>query len=109
MNDRNNNLPPLPQRVTSERLVIRPSVRADAPFLQRWWNDPDVMAPDGHADGMQYDEADIEQWFQRYVDCRACANHFVPSSPPVRVPKLLNTIPRLFCVLAQSCGDCARV
>jgi RimJ/RimL family protein N-acetyltransferase len=74
--------------VTSERLVIRPSVRADAPFLQRWWNDPAVMAPDGHADGMQYDDADIEQWFQRYVDCRACANHFVialrqPSDQPI--------------------------
>jgi RimJ/RimL family protein N-acetyltransferase len=70
-------LPPLPQRVISERLIIRPSVRADAPYLQKWWNDPDVMEPGGNVDGMQYDDTDIEQWFQRYVDCRSCANHFV--------------------------------
>ncbi|HEX3053216.1 MAG TPA: GNAT family N-acetyltransferase [Aggregatilineaceae bacterium] len=70
-------LPPLPQQVVSERLIIRPSQRSDAPHLQRWWNDPAVMGPGGNVDGMEYDESDMEDWFQRHIDCRSCATHFV--------------------------------
>ncbi len=71
------NLPPIPQQVVSERLIIRPSTRADAPYLQRWWNDPTVMEPGGNVDGMEYDEQDMEDWFQRYIDCKPCSTHFV--------------------------------
>jgi len=68
---------PLPQQVISERLIIRPSIRSDAPYLQRWWNDPEVMGPGGNLDGMEYDEKDMEDWFQRHIDCRVCTTHFV--------------------------------
>lgn len=71
------NYPPLPQSVISERLIIRPSTRADAPYLQQWWNNPAVMEPAGCMDGMQYDENDMEDWFQRYIDGRPYATHFV--------------------------------
>lgn len=72
-----NNCPPVPQRVISERLIIRPSVRADAPYLKKWWNDPEVMEPGGNVDGMQYDDADMEDWFRRYSDGQPYATHFV--------------------------------
>lgn len=49
-----NSLPPVPQYVESERLLIRPSTRADAPYLKRWWNDPQVTGPSGDQSGMQY-------------------------------------------------------
>ncbi len=69
---------PIPQHVTSERLVIRPTTRADAPYLRQWWNNPAIMGPSGSADGMQnYDEADIDAWFRRHVDGRAEARHFI--------------------------------
>jgi RimJ/RimL family protein N-acetyltransferase len=69
--------PPVPQRVTSEHLLIRPTARGDAPYLKKWWNDPMVTTPAGNVDGMQYDDSDMEEWFQRYVDGRSCASHFV--------------------------------
>lgn len=69
--------PPVPQGVISERLVVRPSTREDAPWLMKWWNDPAVTGPGGNVDGMHYDEADIEEWFRRYVDGRTCSTHFV--------------------------------
>jgi len=68
---------PVPQQVISPRLIIRPSTRADAPYLQKWWNDPAVTDPDGNPDGMHYDDADMDDWFRRYVDGRACSTHFV--------------------------------
>ncbi|MBN1202567.1 MAG: GNAT family N-acetyltransferase [Anaerolineae bacterium] len=71
------NSTPLPQLVTSERLVIRATTRADAPFLQRWWNDPAAMELIGDVDGMQYDETDMDTWFRRYVEGQSCARHFV--------------------------------
>jgi RimJ/RimL family protein N-acetyltransferase len=71
------NCPPVPQRVISERLIIRPSARSDAPYLQKWWNDPHVMGPDGNTDGMQYDDTDMEDWFRRYSDNQPYATHFV--------------------------------
>jgi [ribosomal protein S5]-alanine N-acetyltransferase len=70
-------LPPVPQVVKSERLVIRPSARGDAPFLKKWWNDPQVTGPGGNLAGMQYDDEDMEDWFQRYVDGRDCTAHFI--------------------------------
>lgn len=73
----NNHLPPVPQRVESERLVIRPSTRADGRYLQKWWNDPNVTAPAGNVAGMQYDDTDMEEWFCRYVDDRETFTHFV--------------------------------
>ncbi|MBN1679979.1 MAG: GNAT family N-acetyltransferase [Anaerolineae bacterium] len=72
-----NDLPPLPQHVVSDRLIIRPTKRKDASCLQKWWNDPAVMAPDGNPDGMQYDDSDMEDWLRRYVDGQAYATHFV--------------------------------
>jgi RimJ/RimL family protein N-acetyltransferase len=69
--------PPVPQNVTTERLIIRPSVRADAPSLKKWWNDPAIAATGGNVAGMQYDDDDMEDWFRRYVDGRSCATHFV--------------------------------
>ena len=70
--------PPVPQFVESERLFIRPSTRADAPYLKKWWNDPAITAQGANVDGMQYDDEDIEAWFRRYVDGRdACRTHFV--------------------------------
>jgi RimJ/RimL family protein N-acetyltransferase len=69
--------PPVPQRVVTDRLIIRPSARSDAPFLRRWWNDPTVMGPGGSMDGMQYDDADMEDWFRRYSDGQDYATHFV--------------------------------
>jgi RimJ/RimL family protein N-acetyltransferase len=69
--------PPLPQRVLTERLVIRPSMRDDAPYLQKWWNDPAVTEPGGPTDGMHYDDGDMEDWFRRYVDGRDCSTHFM--------------------------------
>lgn len=69
--------PPVPQDVTTKRLMIRPSVRADAPYLKKWWNDPALTGSDGSAAGMQYDDDDMEDWFRRYVDVRSCATHFV--------------------------------
>ena len=68
---------PVPQRVHSERLLIRPTTRADASRLQKWWNDPDVNGPGGSVSGMQYDDSDMEDWFQRYVDGRDCHTHFI--------------------------------
>ena len=70
-----NDLPPVPQRVKSARLSIRPSTRADSAALKKWWNDPTVI--DGNDAGMQYDDDDMEDWFQRYVDGRDHAAHFV--------------------------------
>lgn len=69
--------PPLPQQVESERLLIRPSSRTDAPHLKKWWNDPTVTAPAGNVAGMQYEDEDVEDWFLRYVDHRTCASHFI--------------------------------
>jgi RimJ/RimL family protein N-acetyltransferase len=69
--------PSVPQVVESERLTIRPSVRGDAPFLKKWWNDPQVTGPGGNLAGMQYDDEDMEDWFRRYVDGRECSTHFV--------------------------------
>lgn len=69
--------PPVPQSVQSERLTIRPSARDDAPYLKKWWNDPQVTGPGGNLAGMQYDDADMEDWFQRYVDGRECSTHFI--------------------------------
>lgn len=68
---------PVPQQVTSERLIIRPSTRADSSYLMKWWNDPAVTDPDGNIDGMNYDDADMDDWFRRYVDGRSCSTHFV--------------------------------
>jgi RimJ/RimL family protein N-acetyltransferase len=73
----NNHFPPVPQVVISERLIIRPTKRADAPYLQQWWNDPAVMEPVGNVDGMQYDEAEMEKWFQRHIDNRPDSRHFI--------------------------------
>lgn len=69
--------PPVPQKVISRRLIVRPTTRSDAAWLKKWWNDPLVTAPVGNLDGMQYDDDDIEDWFQRYVDGRDCHTHFV--------------------------------
>ena len=79
---------PVPQHVVSERLLVRPSSRDDAPYLKKWWNDPAVTGPGGHIAGMQYDDGDMEDWFQRYVDNRSCTTHFViclrdPSEQPI--------------------------
>ncbi|WP_119072246.1 GNAT family N-acetyltransferase [Aggregatilinea lenta] len=78
-NDRQHSAPqPIPQHVTSERLVIRPTTRADAPYLRQWWNNPAIMGPSGSGDGMQnYDETDMDNWFCRHVDGRTEARHFV--------------------------------
>ncbi len=80
-------IPPLPQRVVSKRLLIRPSTYTDVPALQKWWNDPDVMTPGGNPDGMQYDDTDMEAWFQRHIAHRDHANHFViclyPNDTPI--------------------------
>jgi RimJ/RimL family protein N-acetyltransferase len=76
-NHHSNNFPALPQRVTGQRLILRPSTRADISFLQTWWNDPAIMGPGGNVDGMQYDNDDMEDWFRRYVDGRTEATHFV--------------------------------
>ncbi len=70
-------LPPVPQHVESERLIIRPSKRTDALFLKKWWNDPEVTDPGGNVAGMQYDDEDMEDWFRRYVDGRPCSTHFI--------------------------------
>ena len=70
-------LPCIPQYVEGERLLIRPTTRADLPYLQRWWNDPAVMDPAGYVDGMQYDERDMEAWFARYVEGKKVARHFM--------------------------------
>lgn len=83
-----NSLPPVPQYVESERLLIRPSTRADAPYLKRWWNDPQVTGSGGNQSGMQYDDEDMENWFRRYVDGRAHSTHFViclrgPTEQPI--------------------------
>jgi len=69
--------PPVPQDVTTKRLTIRPSVRADAPFLKKWWNDPALAGSGDISAGMQYDDGDMENWFRRYVEGRSCATHFV--------------------------------
>lgn len=69
--------PPVPQQVVSVRLIVRPTARTDALWLQKWWNDPQVTGPGGNVDGMQYDDHDMEDWFQRYVDGRDCHTHFV--------------------------------
>lgn len=76
-NNCRSDFPPVPQLVESARLLIRPSERADAPFLKRWWNDPAVTGPGGNVVGMQYDDEDMEDWFRRYVDERPCSTHFV--------------------------------
>jgi RimJ/RimL family protein N-acetyltransferase len=76
--------PPVPQRVLSEHLLIRPTTREDAPYLKKWWNDPAVTEPGGNVAGMQYDDHDMEEWFGRYVDGRSCATHFVIC---LRLPK----------------------
>lgn len=78
-NNCRNDVDPLPQRVVSERLLIRPTTRADAPFLKQWWNDPAVTESSGSMTGMQYDDEDIEDWFVRYVDGRDCHTHFIIS------------------------------
>jgi RimJ/RimL family protein N-acetyltransferase len=70
-------LKPLPQRVTSERLLIRPTTFDDIPYLQRWWNDPSVMDPVGNIDGMQYDDDDMVDWYHRYIAGQPYARHFV--------------------------------
>ncbi len=69
--------PPVPQRVESDNLLIRPTTRADAQYLKTWWNDPATDMTGGNADGMQYDDSDMEDWFQRYVDGRDCHTHFI--------------------------------
>ncbi|HML24987.1 MAG TPA: GNAT family N-acetyltransferase [Aggregatilinea sp.] len=70
---------PLPQYVTGERIIIRPTTRADAPYLHQWWNNPAIMGPSGTGDGMQnYDEADVDAWFRRHIDNRKKEpRHFV--------------------------------
>ncbi len=70
-------LPDLPQRVEGERLLIRPTTRADLPYLQRWWNNPAVMGPVGNVDGMQYDERDMQAWYERHVQGKPVATHFM--------------------------------
>ncbi len=72
-------LNPVPQRVESERLVIRPTRRSDAPYLKKWWNDPAITGPGNDVSGMQYDDEDMEDWFRRYVDGRECHTHFIIS------------------------------
>ncbi|HMM28113.1 MAG: GNAT family N-acetyltransferase [Chloroflexota bacterium] len=69
--------PCVPQHVESERLVIRPTTRADLPSLQRWWNNPAVSDPAGELDGMQYDERDMVDWYARHVAGRGEAHHFM--------------------------------
>lgn len=70
-------VPCIPQRVESERLLIRPTTRADLPYLQRWWNNPAVMDPTGNLDGMQYDERDMDAWYARHIAGRHVAHHFM--------------------------------
>lgn len=69
--------PSLPTVVQSERLVIRPTTRADLPYLRRWWNNPAVVDPAGDLDGMQYDERDMEEWYVRHVQQQAAVRHFM--------------------------------
>lgn len=70
-------VPCIPQRVESERVLIRPTTRADLPYLQRWWNNPAVMDPTGNLDGMQYDERDMDAWYARHIAGRHVAHHFM--------------------------------
>jgi len=70
-------VPCIPQRVESERLLIRPTTRADLPYLQRWWNNPAVMDPAGNLDGMQYDEHDMNAWYARHVAGKQVTHHFM--------------------------------
>ncbi len=71
------NIPPVPQHVTGPRIMIRPSARRDMAYLQKWWNDPDITEPGGNVSGMQYDDAAMEEWCQRYIDGRTDSTHFV--------------------------------
>jgi RimJ/RimL family protein N-acetyltransferase len=46
------------------------------------------MTPGGSPDGMQYDDSDMEDWFDRYVDGQSVATHFMiclngPSEEPI--------------------------
>jgi ribose 5-phosphate isomerase RpiB len=37
-------------------------------YLKRWWNDHDITAFGGNVAGMQYNDDDVEDWFQCHVD-----------------------------------------
>ena len=76
-NNCSSELDPVPQRVTSKRLLIRPTQRDDASLLKKWWNDPDLTDSGGSHAGMHYDDEDMEDWFRRYVDDRDCHTHFI--------------------------------
>lgn len=81
-------VPGLPQHVESERLLIRPTTRADLPYLQKWWNNPAVSDPAGDLDGMQYDERDMIEWYARHATDKGEAHHFMiclrsGAQPPV--------------------------
>ena len=68
--------------IHGERINLRPTTAADLPDLLRLWNDGRVMRWVGFPDGLGYDQAKIENWFE-CVQADPCRHHYVVHSPEI--------------------------
>lgn len=64
------------------RAILRSTTPADLPDILRLWNDGRVMRWVGFPDGLGYDQAKIEDWFERLQANPNC-HHFVVLSPEI--------------------------
>ena len=64
------------------RVTLSPTTPADLPDLLRLWNDGRVMRWVGFPDGLGYDQAKIEDWFER-VQANTCRHHCMVHSPEI--------------------------
>ena len=68
--------------ISSARANLRSTTPADLPDLLRLWNDGRVMRWVGFPDGLGYDQAQIEDWFER-LQANPYRHHFVVHSPEI--------------------------
>lgn len=68
--------------ISGVRTILRSTTPADLPDLLRLWNDGRVMRWVGFPDGLGYDQAKIEDWFER-VQANPCRHHFMVHSPEI--------------------------
>jgi len=69
-------------KIPGNCILLRPTTSADLPDLLRLWNDGRVMRWVGFPDGLGYDQAKIENWFE-CVQADPCCHHYVVYSPEI--------------------------
>jgi RimJ/RimL family protein N-acetyltransferase len=68
--------------IPGKRIILRSTTANDLPDLLRLWNDGRIMHWVGFPEGLGYDQAKIEDWFER-LQADPSRHHFVVYSPEI--------------------------